>query len=280
MRDDRDRHYSSRLVSFLTLAIVAGIVKTLGGVLYSSRAVLVDAATSIANIMSVIVIIYYLRESLKPPDTDHLYGHFRLALGGEFFTILIYSFVAGLMILDLASGFEESYRVDLRASIYSSIGMTLYIGAISLGRRLGESFKTYVNLTYIEIIEGVTAILASLAGALISYIIDLAGGCALYIYLVREIFFSSIRFIRDISDEVESEVVEKTMRIVNDLGLELKSVRLRRFYKKLYYGEMIIAMRGDRSVEEAHRIVDQLEKRLMKENIYISIHVEPSDSHI
>ncbi|MEM3830781.1 MAG: cation transporter [Sulfolobales archaeon] len=262
-------------IIFVALGILAGILKIIGGLMYFSKAVLIDAATSMANIASIILINYFLAVSMKPPDKDHLYGHVRMRFGGEFFTILLYSFVAGLMLPDLIEGLETPYKVDVRASMLSSAGMMLYAVSIYLGIRMGRSFATYVRLTSIEIIEGIIALSSSLAGALVSYLIDLTGAYVLYIYLIRELLNSSKRFIYDISDGVEEEIVEKVMRIVGEFRLRIKSIRLRKVYEGLYQGDLVIFIKGDEKIHKAHEIAEQLERRLSSERIYVSIHMEP-----
>jgi len=165
------------------LGFLAGFLKIIGGVVYMSRAVLVDAATSIANILSLIIIMYFISMSRRPPDADHMYGHLRYAFGGDLFMLLFYSFIAGILLPDLVNSVLKGYKVDVYASVYSFSGFMTYVVVVFLTRRIGRVFEIYRKMTYIELVEGAVATISAFTGSLYSFYLDLAEDYLSILYL-------------------------------------------------------------------------------------------------
>ena len=257
------------------LAILAGLFKIIGGVIYSSKAVTVDAATSIGNILAIGIVNRYYKLSKLPPDKDHHYGHIRLAFGGDVYTLMIYSFVAGLLTIDLIQGLSARYQVSFYASIYSAIGTVLYAIVIFLSIRIGRILELYSRVSVIELIEGLTATSAALAGAFISYLIDLVGGFGLYLYLIIELLRSSRKLIIEISDRSSDRVLREIIDIAEKYEVVVKSVKVREVYADHFYSDIVIGVPPDLSVREAHDIIDKIERRLREKNIVAIIHIEP-----
>ena len=259
----------------IALAILAGLFKIIGGVIYSSKAVTVDAATSIGNILAIGIVNRYYKLSKLPPDKDHHYGHIRLAFGGDVYTLMIYSFVAGLLTIDLIQGLSARYQVSFYASIYSAIGTVLYAIVIFLSRRIGRILELYSRVSVIELIEGLTATSAALAGAFISYLIDLVGGFGLYLYLIIELLRSSRKLIIEISDRSSDRVLREIIDIAEKYEVVVKSVKVREVYADHFYSDIVIGVPADLSVREAHDVIDKIERRLREKNIVAIIHIEP-----
>ncbi|HDI02268.1 MAG TPA: cation transporter, partial [Ignisphaera sp.] len=188
------------LVLIVMLSIIGGLFKILGGIIYGSKSLFVDAMTSIANTFAIIVTVYFFRISFIPPDKDHPYGHYRLALGGPITTIAAYSFVFGIALMDLIETAGRSYTVSIYAPIMAVLGFVVYAIAIALAKKMGGVFTTYARFTVSELIESSTTIATSLAGALLSYLVDFAGAIALLAYLFKELVGNTREVIAHISD--------------------------------------------------------------------------------
>ena len=267
--------YKLILAAILLFSGLGGAVKIAGGILYGSRALFVDALTSIANFVSIIATVYYYRKSLLPPDLDHHYGHHRLGFGGAFTTIMAYSFVAGLSVWELLS--FEPYRVSPMAPFYAFLGFIFYAIAIFLSRRAGEYFAPYAVFTVSELIESVTVIVASFLGSVYYYLIDYAGAVVIVGYLFYELYDIARDFIKVMSDIApEPSLVKNIRREVEEMGLKVISIRLRMIRRGYYQGDIVIRVDPSMSVEEAHRVADEVEKRLKeKYNVDVIVHVEP-----
>lgn len=55
--------------------VLLAILKTIGGILSGSRALLADALHSASDIVGSIVILFAVKVAVKPPDDEHPYGH-------------------------------------------------------------------------------------------------------------------------------------------------------------------------------------------------------------
>ncbi len=266
------------LFAILLFSGLGGVVKIVGGVLYGSRALFVDALTSIANFVSIIATIYYYRKSLLPPDLDHHYGHHRLGFGGAFTTIMAYSFVAGLSVWELLS--IEPYTVSPMAPLYAFLGFVFYAIAIVLSRRAGEYFTPYAVFTVSELIESVTVIVASFLGSVYYYLIDYVGAFVIVGYLFYELYDIAKDFIKVVSDIAPEPMLVKNIKSeVERMGPRVISIRLRMLRKNYYQGDIVIRVDPSMSVEEAHRIADEIERVLReKYNVEVVVHVEPCNA--
>ena len=243
-----------KLYLLVALSLAAGIVKITGGLLYNSKSLLVDALTCIANVIALIAVLKFHLVSISPPDEDHPYGHERLAFGGVISTLLIYSFVAGVIIMELLD--VAPYRVDINAAIYAGVGFAIYFVVVILSRGVGKAFKTYSVMTVSELIESGVVVFAALGGALIIYYIDYIGAIALSAYLFVEIYAETRKLIRLISDIAPSrEVREGIMKEFLSAGLEVKSLKLRVVGYNRIQGDAVISMRED---EDLHKILEKV----------------------
>jgi divalent metal cation (Fe/Co/Zn/Cd) transporter len=249
----------------LTLTILfsglGGVFKILGGVLYGSKAVFVDAMTSVANLMALLLAVRYWRDSLKPPDEDHHFGHYKLAFGGSISTLMIYSFVAGVVTLKLVE--LREYTVSLEAPLMAFLGVSCYLIAIAISRRLRGAFTHYSKFTVSELIEGVVVITSSLAGALLSYLIDYAGALFLTLYIfyeLRDVFSEVMEYV---GDRAPSPDVARTIREeFSKNNLSLSSLRLRNVDGTHYQGVATVLVSPDEDMMSLSRRVDEVKKSL------------------
>jgi cation diffusion facilitator family transporter len=265
-----------RFFTILLLSIFGGVIKVVGGILFGSKALVVDAFTSIANIIAVILVIYYYNRSLAPPDVDHMYGHYRLTVGGPIFTVVIYSTVFGIVSMELIYSIGKLYTVSQYAPLMAFLGFIIYLIAIYLSRGVDVSFRIYAKFTGGELIESIVTILASLSGALISYLIDFAGAVILSLYILYEVYISVQDMISVVSDETSWDILRDIEDELEGLGLDIDRIRVRRIIENIYHGDVIVKFPADTSVRDAHIIVDEIEKTLRdKYNIDITVHIEP-----
>jgi len=268
------------IIIVIILSILGGIFKILGGLFGNSKSVFVDAMTSIANTISILLIYKYFRMSLEPPDRDHLYGHHRLVLGGSISTLLLYSFVGGIILLDIIEGLGTTYTVYIYAPIFATLGMAPYLIGIAISRKIGGSAILYARFTVIELIEGLTTIFASLGGVFVSYIIDFVGAIALTSYLFIELVKSFREILSLVSDEAPKEIVEKVRKSIEKHGVEFDKIRIRRIVEDVYHGDIVLKLPPNTNIETAHRIADSIENELKKNlGIDVTIHIEPNEKN-
>ncbi len=249
------------MILVIILALLGGLVKILGGILYGSRSLLVDAFTSFANIISLTAILYYYRLSIQPPDKDHHYGHERLGYAGVLTTMLSYSFVAGLSAAMLI--ISREYTVGEGSVYMAALGFVIYAVAVFLSLRIGGFLKTYGAFTISELIESIVVILACTGGVFISYIIDYVGAIGLTLYIFYELAESFRELLVYIADRAPSKsVVEDIIGIVEKHGLKIVKYRFRIASPGKIHGDIIIEANPDLSLGELSRLIEKVKKEI------------------
>lgn len=259
------------------LSVLASAFKVVGGVVFGSRALFVDALTSIANVIAVLGTAYYYRLSLRPPDEDHHYGHYRLGFVGVLVTLATYSFVAGLAVRGLVE-FKE-YEVSIYAPLMALGGFILYLAAIVVSRRVSEFFVPYAFFTASELMESCVVIASSLAGALYSFLIDYAGAVLITAYIFFEIYKTINEIGESLSDAAPPPaIVAAVKRELESAGFKVRRIRLRLLSKGQYQGDITVAVSPDMRIDEMHEMVDRVERRLRERyGVDVVVHVEPEE---
>ncbi len=259
----------------LAASTAGTIVKLAGGILYGSKALFVDAMTCIANLIALIATIYYYAKTLLPPDLDHHFGHHKLGFAGALVTLVAYSFVAGVVVVDLAN--IEPYKVSIYAPIYATLGFIFYSIAIIASRKISEYFTPYSSFTVSELIESFTVIIASLLGSMYSYIADYIGAIVITLYLLYELHETTKDMVKVLSDIAPPpNIVEEVKKNIEKWDVRVEKIRLRMIREGYYQGDIIVRLPPNVTVEEAHRIADRIEYELKKRyNIEVTVHVEP-----
>ncbi len=263
------------LVIILLLSVSGAIVKIIGGVIFGSRSLFVDALTCFANIVAIISTVYFYRASLVPPDADHHYGHYKLGFGGTIVSMLAYSFVAGIAVSKLME--THKYHVYVQAVWMAVAGLLLYLGAIVLAGRAGEFFRAYAVFTVSELIESGIVIVASLGGAMVNYMIDYVGALIITIYIFVELYDTGKKLIMYLSDIAPPhEFVDKVRRLVEEHGFSLVSLKMRRISDNVVHGDIVVKSRGNIDIKE---LVDRIRhiKEELRERYGLDCSIELSD---
>ncbi len=249
----------------VVLSLLGGIVKILGGLLYGSKALFVDAMTCIANFVALTATIYYYKASLIPPDEDHHFGHHRLGYGGAIVSLLAYSFVAGIVVFDLLA--TREYNVEIYAPLFATIGFLLYFCVIFLSRKISSFFGPYSVFTVSELIESTTVIIASLAGALYSYLIDFGGAIILTTYLFYEIYGVTKDLLYHLSDIAPSKtLLDDIKKTIESYNVRLKKLRVRMVSPGVYYGEATIQVPRDLTVDKLEELITMITRKVKEEH--------------
>lgn len=268
---------SGVLSIILMFSALGGLFKVIGGLLYGSRAVLVDALTSIANFVALLFSIKFWRSSLEPPDEDHHFGHHKLAFGGSISTLMVYSFVAGIAVFKLLDVGE--YSVSLGAPMMALLGVSCYTVSILVSKKFGGVFTHYSTFTVSELIEGVVVILSSLAGAVLNYLIDYGGAIILTLYIfyeLKQVFSEILGYISDAAPPVEFMDSVKKEFVSN--GLRLSGLRLRRVDSKHYQGTASVVVEPEDNISLVSERVSNVKKSLERLGIELVIEIRSETS--
>ncbi|HIQ03916.1 MAG TPA: cation diffusion facilitator family transporter [Desulfurococcales archaeon] len=264
-----------RLWVIVFLSTLGFIVKFIGGYLYCSKALFVDALTNIANIIALVATVYYYLKAYIPPDSDHHFGHYRLGFAGTLITIIIYAFIAGVVVCDLLH--VREYTVKQEAPILALLGLLLYSSVVYLSRTVSEYLTVYGLFTVSEVLESIIVIVASALGYLYTYIIDYVGATIIALYILYELQHHLkyiIKLLSDIAPPVK--LVNSVRMTVEKYGVKVKRIRLRLVKNGLYQGDIVVSFPPNTTVKEAHEISNMIERELKdKYNVDVVVHIEP-----
>lgn len=252
------------IIIILLSSLLGGLFKIVGGIVYSSKSVLVDALTSIANFVSLLLTIIYLKKSYEPPDVDHHFGHYRLKFGGSIFTLMTYSFIGGIALFEVIV--PKPYEVSIGAPVMAALGLAFYIVSIAFSRSSSEDpLKYYAGFTVSEVIEGVTVIISSSLGALYSYLIDYAGSLVLTAYIFYELFQSFKEITIKISDVAPPQsVTEGIKKKFEEKGLRVEDIKMRYIDESRIEGHLTVS-EGERGREDIDKALREAKKEVFEE---------------
>ncbi|MCG1008801.1 cation transporter [Salinicoccus sp. ID82-1] len=72
-----NRYKKAQIATMIGIGVnlLLAILKTVGGILGNSRALIADAVHSASDVVSSVAVLVGIRAAQKPPDTEHPYGH-------------------------------------------------------------------------------------------------------------------------------------------------------------------------------------------------------------
>lgn len=275
-------------VSFISFSI-----KFVGFLVTGSNTVLSDMAESVVHVLAVGFSMYGVYLSAQPADEKHLYGHERiefLSVGLEGSVIIM----AGLMIIyqsvrHLVLGLEPDH---LQEGIYivAAAGLVnlllgsylMYIGKKSKNNIIIGNGKHTLTDVYTSGGVVVTLILIQWTGFMIldsivallvaGYIMYEGGGLVKFAY----------RGIMDQVDEKQDSRIKEVLNTKMPKGIMDWHGLRHRTTGKTTWIELHALFHKDMSLEEAHEIATELERRLIKAvegDAIVTIHLEPVEVH-
>ena len=278
--------------SVVNLALV--VCKFVAGFLGRSTAVVADAVHSLSDLLTDIVVMVFVRISGKPADEDHDYGHGKYeTLATALIGLALFAVGVGL----LAGGVTKVVEVikgailpapSIVALIAAAVSIVskeiLYRYTVRVGKNLNsqavianawhhrsDAFSSVGTLVGIggaiflgekwRVLDPIAAIVVS--AFILKVAIDLIKPCVDEL-LERSLPFETERQILDIITsfpEISSPHHLRTRRIGNNYAIEVH-----------------IRMDGQTTLEDAHTVATNIERRLKAEfgpETHIGIHMEP-----
>ncbi|UZX14501.1 cation diffusion facilitator family transporter [Thermus sp. PS18] len=275
-------------LSLLVALWVLGL-KALAYLLTGSVALLSDALESTVNVAAALLALFAIRFAQRPPDETHPFGHSK----AEYFSAVLEGVLVVLAALLIAK--ESIPRLlhprplgDLGPGLLVSLLASLINGLLAWhllrqGRRLRSPALTADGyhvlsdvLTSVGVLAGV-----SLAWATGLWVLD----PLLALLVAGNILLMGFRLVRQsvggLMDEGLSpaEVGRIRKTIAEALGgraLEVHDLKTRKAGNRAFL-EFHLVVPGSMTVEEAHRLCDELERALEESfpGLAVTIHVEP-----
>ena len=261
----------------LALAVAGAVVKLAGGLLHGSRALLVDGVTCVASIASGVLLVYWLGRASLPPDSDHHYGHERLAYGAVAYTLALYSFAAGVGFAVLAH--TAPYEVEAGAVAYAAAGLAFYAGAVAAYRLAGPQGAAVAAFTASEVLESLVSMAAAVGGAALGYLVDYAGAWLIEAFIAYEAARQAGELVTSLSDRADAEAVAAARRELEARGFRVSRLRLRRVVPGKYHGDAVVTPPPGMPPDVADLLADEAAATLETRGIDLTVHVDVAGAH-
>ncbi len=264
-------------------------VKLFGGIFGQSQALIADAAHSVSDLFTDVVVLVGLKAGRKEADQDHLFGHGRLET--------LSSAVVGLLLIAAALyiGIEAAlslYRHTESHPTWLAVGIAglsivvkeaLYRYTVHVGRRIRSPLIVANAWHHRSDALSSVAVLLGVGAARIKpswHILDAYAALVVTFLILKvglEVLWRSIRELTDTAPG--ADVMEQINRCIRRVDSVLGHHDLRvRSSGGQYQMEVHIVVDGLLSVIEGHRLAKEVESRL-KEEIddlnQVIIHVDP-----
>lgn len=276
-------------VNFVLVAL-----KFVAGILGHSAAMIADAVHSLSDLLTDFIVIFFVRISSKPADSDHHYGHGKyetlatLLVGGSLLLvggILLRDSILKILAAIHGSQLSTPGWIALAAAIVSILFKeAVYQATVRVGRRVRSdavianawhhrtdalsSIGTGLGIGGALLLGPSWAVLDPIAAAVVSILI----------------LFTAVKIMGGALNELLEKslppAVEEEIRRIVEEDTEFQGLHnLRtRAVGSTYAIEMHIRMNGNVSLYEAHRHACLLEHRLREafgEATHINLHIEP-----
>ena len=285
--------YKATLIgSVVNIALVA--FKFVAGVVGNSAAMIADAAHSLSDLITDVVIIVFVRISNKPVDKDHDYGHGKF----ETFATLLIGIILLAVALGIAWNGVSAIIFVINGETLQKPGMIAFYGAIItivskeilyrytiIQARKLKSDALIANAWHHRS-DGLTSIATAIGigGAIFLgarwTILDPLAAIFVSIFIVVMAFKLMKPCVdelmeKSLPDDVENEI--KMMVESFEKVSDLHNLRTRKIGNNCAI-EFHIRMDGKTSLNDAHDLVTNIEQRLIEHygrGTHVIIHTEP-----
>jgi cation diffusion facilitator family transporter len=287
MPKERVRVVKRTLVIALVGNMASVVIKLFFGFLANSIAMIADALHSVFDSASSIIGIYGIKESAKPPDIGHPYGHSKfeqVAVLG--ITVMLFVAVFNIMheaidraITNVVPDITLFSFIAMAASMLISLSISIY------EKRNAKSTSSMIlsadsSHTLSDVFASIVVLIGFFGTKLgFQYADPIAATfvCLFIAYVGYSIFREATSALLD--QGISLDTLLKVKSTVNEVdeGVECHSVRGKTVGGKIYI-DMHVTLSGDVTVEEAHKITEIIEEKLkevIKGTQEVIIHVEP-----
>lgn len=290
--DPRRAERAEALVG-IVVSTVLWAVRLVAGYALNSVALIADAWHSLSDSLTSAVVLVASKMASKPADAEHPYGHGKAAdvasaaLGAML--ILIAANVVREALAKYAS--EEGLVLEhakyglLIVALTAIVKEWLARWALSLGRKTGSTLCTADAWHH-----RLDALLTAGVGLSIAlyalfrfHVIDLAVAVVIAGIMAAEGAKIAWNSVSSLMDKNVEQVVKVAERLSKEVAGVLAAHRIRaRSYGGYFALEMNLHVKADLTVEEAHRIAHEVERRIKEVEprvVHVQIHVEPHVDH-
>lgn len=292
LRENRKEYENMMFVSKFAIAvnIVLALLKIISGNIFQSVSLLSDGLNSLSDLITNILVIVGLKVGNNPEDSEHPFGHGKIE---SVFSVIIGTFIiiSAFEVIqeNFLKLFEKNSGVLLNKWPIIITIMTIIIKIFQLifmkqktGKEKSALIETLLVDYKMDIVIS-SSVLVGLLLSLISPLFDIIVGLIIAIYII----INGYRLISEnaliLLDSQDKELLEE---IREDI-LKFPEIENAHDFRMTTSGKEVyifvdVRMNRDKTIEEAHEIVNEITKTLKykyKNVKRILIHVEPMYSY-
>lgn len=272
------------LVSIFAYIFISIIKLTVGSLLNSS-ALLADSLNNFTDIIASFAILIGIKLARKPADDQHRYGHWKIETVASMLTSIIMLLVGGQVFISSIQAFinHDTASPDPVAGLVGVGSAVIMLAVYLYNRKLAKKVKSGALMAAAKdnLSDAYTSIGTAVAIFAASMGLDwLDNGAALVvgILIIRtgiEIFSDSAFSLSDGFSEDELRRYKKEILVIPGVD-DVIDLRGRTYGSNIFL-DVVVLMDGAMTVNESHRITEEIESMLgNKHGVFdIDVHVEP-----
>jgi cation diffusion facilitator family transporter len=287
--DANERYQIGKRATYVGIIgnIILTAFKAIVGVLSGSLAMVADAFHSLSDLLSSFIVLWGLKFSQRPPDSDHHYGHGKAES-------IVAKLVAIILLITAAGIGYSAYKAILQPVLAIPTSLALWAAIISIICK--EAMYQYtvrvankIKSTAIKAdawhhrSDAMSSIAAfiGIGGALLGFpILDPVAGIVVAVmigYTAVEIYWTAIKELMD--QAPEHKLIESIAEITTSIeGIRSVHDIKGRNYGSIVYIDMKICVDKDATVEYGHNLAGKAKYLILNKHPEIEdvlIHVNP-----
>lgn len=273
----------SGLIGLFTNLGLAGF-KAWIGLASGAKSVLADAVNNLSDALSSLLTLVGFHLSSQPADDEHPFGHSRfeqllsLVVGG----LIVYLGVKTLLTSVLSSG--ENFKMS-----WGQAGLLLLSSAVKFGLylfyRQGDRAVSSAILragaadSLSDSIATTAVILSLIAQKLFGLRLDNIAGAIVSLFILKagyEVIKDNVSSL--LGQSADKELTQKVLALIESQEgiLGTHDLIIHQYGPFQRYGTIDCEMDARQTLEQAHAIVDQIERRVERElDVQLKVHIDP-----
>lgn len=275
-----------KISAFAIFSVV--IVEVLIGIVVNSLAILSDGLHALLDALSMVMLFFAVRASIKPPDEEHTYGHEKFETIGGLIGGIVLIAVAILIFYEAAIRLIGNTHIAAGVEFagFFAIGYALFISSlrVTVFRRVQHIESPSMKAGLYDAIADLSSTLIALLGFGLATVGFFNADAFASIFLGFMLSYLSIKLVKssvmELSDTASRELVQKTRKAILscDGVMKTENLKVRKVSSKIFV-EASVQVPKVMSLEEAHYLASKIETCLNEKmgNVDATIHIEPFD---
>jgi len=282
---------AGRKVTLLGLFVNAFLIllKFFAGIFGGSQALIADAVHSISDLFTDAVVLLGIKIGRKPPDKEHHFGHARIEtlasaiIGLALIGTAVYLGIDAALNIHRHTEYHPTGIALIGAGVSIALKEALYRYTVLIGRRIKSQLIVANAWHHRSDALSSVAVLLGVAGTFINpawHILDAFAALIVSFFIIKVGFDILRKTLREFTDTApRPEIIEKLMQLSRAVDGVMDAHDLRvRTSGGFYQAEIHIAVDGQLTVFQGHRIAKTVERCLteeMDELDRVIVHVDP-----